>query len=408
MLTSYRRVLAVPGALAFSLAGLVARLPISMTSLGIVVLVSARTGSYRLAGSVAGAYLVGSALFAVLQGRLTDRLGQGLVLPWAVTAYTVALGALMWAVDTGWPSPWPQLLAALGGASFPQIGSCVRARWSHNLRDKVQLQTAFALEGVLDELVFVVGPILVTFLATAVDPAAGLTTAVAAGLVGSLALAAQRSTAPPAHRHAHRGASPAHMPWGVLVPLTATAVGLGVVFGGSEVATVAFADELGRKAASGPLLALLALGSMLAGFATGLVRWRWSNPVRVRAGMTTLALLLVPLPFVDGLATMGVFLFLAGFAVAPTLIAAVAWIEETVPAGRLTEGISVVTTGLYVGLAPGAALVGAVVDRSGASASYWVAVAAAAAGALAGLAPALVTSASARGGGGSSRCDTGT
>ncbi len=236
------------------------------------------------------------------------------------------------------------------------------------------------------------GPILVTVLATAIDPAAGLGTAIAAGLAGSLALAAQRATEPPASRLASRGTTAVRMPWGVLGPLFVTAVALGVVFGGSEVATVAFADELGRKVASGPLLALLALGSMLAGFASGLVRWRWSTPARVRAGMTTLAVLLVPLPFVDGLALMGLFLFLAGFAVAPTLIAAVAWIEEAVPPGRLTEGISVVTTGLYVGLAPGAALVGAVVDRHGASASYWVPVGAAVVGASAGLATALVPS----------------
>jgi MFS family permease len=392
MLTSYRRVLTVPGALAFTSAGLVARLPIAMASLGIVVLVSARTGSYQLAGSVAAAYLVGSALFAVLQGRLTDRHGQSRVLPWTVTVFTVALATLMWAVEAGWPVPWPQLLAGVAGASFPQIGSCVRARWSHNVPDKVQLQTAFALEAVLDEVVFVVGPVLVTVLATAIDPAAGLGTAIAAGLAGSLALAAQRGTEPPASRLSSRGSPAVRMPWGVLGPLFVTAVALGVVFGGSEVATVAFADELGSKVASGPLLALLALGSMLAGFASGLVRWRWSTPARVRTGMTTLAVLLVPLPFVDSLALMGLFLFLAGFAVAPTLIAAVAWIEESVPPGRLTEGISLVTTGLYVGLAPGAALVGAVVDRHGASVSYWVAVGAAVVGASAGLATALVPS----------------
>ncbi|MGH3333343.1 MAG: MFS transporter, partial [Nocardioidaceae bacterium] len=84
-----------------------------------------------------------------------------------------------------------------------------------------------------------------------------------------------------------------------------------------------------------------------------------------------------PLPFVGSFAVMGLILFLGGFAISPTLIAAVAWIEETVPASRLTEGISVLTTGLYAGLAPGAAAAGVVVDRHGASASYWVVVAAA-------------------------------
>jgi predicted MFS family arabinose efflux permease len=389
MLTPYRHVLAVPGALAFALTGLVARLPISMLSLGIVVLVSTRTGSYRLAGSVAAAYLVGNAAFAVIQGRMADRLGQSTVLPWTVLVFTGSLGLMMWSVEAGWPSPLPQALAAIGGASFPQIGSCIRARWSHNVPDKVKLQTAFALEAVLDDVVFVVGPILVTVLATTIDPAAGLGTAIVAGLVGSLALAAQRSTEPPAHRNVpHKGAA-VPMGWSVLAPLVVTAAALGVVFGGVEVSAVAFAEELGSKAASGPLLAVLALGSGLAGFATGTVEWRWSVQTRFRVGMLALAVALLPLPFIDGLALMGVGLFLVGFAVAPTLIAIMAWIEQTVPARRLTEGISMITTGLYVGLAPGAAAAGEIIDRYGASPSFWVPAAAAGAGAVLAWATAL-------------------
>ena len=73
MLTTYRRVLALPGALVFSMSGLVARLPISMVSLGIVLLVSTRTGSYALAGSVSASYLVANAVFAVFQARQVDR-----------------------------------------------------------------------------------------------------------------------------------------------------------------------------------------------------------------------------------------------------------------------------------------------------------------------------------------------
>lgn len=392
MLTPYRRVLSVPGALAFSLTGLLARLPISMLSLGIVVLVSTRTGSYRLAGAVAAAYLVGNAAFAVIQGRMTDRLGQSRVLPWTILVFTVALALLMWSVEAGWPSPLTQLFAVLGGASFPQIGSCVRARWSANVPDKAQLQTAFALEAVLDEVVFVVGPILVTTLATVLDPLAGVAAAVGAGLVGSLALSAQRRTEPPAHRQTRHERTPAPMGWAVLGPLVLGAVALGVVFGGSEVSVVAFAQELGSKATSGPLLALLALGSLLAGLVSGTITWRSSNAARYRGFMVALSLALVPLPFVKGFPAMGLSLFLAGFAVSPTLIAAVAWIEETVPARRLTEGISIMTTGLYIGLAPGAAIAGAVIDRHGASASFWVPVLAAAGGSLVALLSLLMTS----------------
>lgn len=382
MLSPYRRVLAVPGALAFSLTGLVARLPMSMLSLGIVLFVSTRTGSYRLAGVVAAAYLVGHAGFAVVQGRLADRLGQSRLLPRTILVFTVCLVGLMVAVEAEWPFPVPHLLAAVMGAAVPQIGSCVRARWSHSLTDRTLLQTAFALEAVLDEVVFVVGPILVTVLSTTVHPAAGLGTALLAGLLGTLGLAAQRSTEPPAHRGTGRHVPRGSMAWGVLGPLVLVGVMLGVVFGGAEVAVVAFTEELGVKPLSGPLLAALAVGSGLAGFVSGTIAWRSSTATRFRVGAVALAAAVLPLPFLGSLWPMAGVLFLVGLSVSPILIASVAWIEETVPARRLTEGISIVTTGLYVGLAPGAALVGTVIDRSGASASFWVVVAAGALGAL--------------------------
>ncbi|HEX6248050.1 MAG TPA: MFS transporter [Nocardioidaceae bacterium] len=392
MLTPYRRVLAVPGALAFSATGVVARLPISMVSLGIVLLVAARSGSYQLAGAVAAAYLVGNAGFAVVQGRLADRLGQSRVLPWTILVFTTSMILLMWAVEAGWRSPVPHAFAVLAGMSLPQIGSCIRARWSHVVPDKRELQTAFALEAVADEAVFMLGPVLVTVLATALHPLAGLGTAVAAGLLGTLVLAAQRSTEPPAHPR-HRGTGPREpMGWRVLGPLVVSGAMLGVLFGGSEVATVALAEELGAKAAAGPVLAVFALGSLLAGVVSGTVHWQSSNASRFRFFMVALAFAVLPLPFVDSMLLLGVVLFVAGFGVSPTLIATVAWIEETVPPRRLTEGISIITTGMYVGLAPGAAVVGVVIDRHGASAGFWVPVAAAALGAVVALGTALVRS----------------
>ena len=193
MLDTYRRVLALPGALAFSLSGLLARLPISMVSLGIVLLVSARTGSYSLAGSVSASYILANALVAIVQGRLTDRFGQRTVLPAGALVFSAALGVLMWSVETGRDPAITYVAAFLAGASIPVVGSAVRARWAHLVPDKTQLQTAFAYEAVMDEVVFMVGPTLVTLLATAVHPLAGLGTAVAAGAVGTVLFAAPDS-----------------------------------------------------------------------------------------------------------------------------------------------------------------------------------------------------------------------
>src|SRR5680860_308696 len=256
MFTPYRRVLALPGAWAFSMSGLVGRLPISMVSLGIVLLVSTRTGSYGLAGAVSAAYLISNAVFAVFQGRLADRLGQSRVLPWTALVFTVGLAMMMWAVEEGWPTPVPHVFAAISGAALPQIGSFVRTRWSYLVDDNRALQTALAFEAMVDEAVFILGPTLVTLLATGLHPLAGLVTAILAGLTGTLALAAQRRTEPPVDRADHRGVPRPAIGWRVLGPLVLSAGAIGALFGGSEVATIAFSEELGAKAMAGPLLAI--------------------------------------------------------------------------------------------------------------------------------------------------------
>lgn len=382
MLASYRAVLSRPGALPFSLAGLIGRLPISMVGLGLVLLVEDATGSYGSAGLVSAAYVLGNAALAILSGRLIDRFGQGRVLPVMVTASAVSLAATVWAVQEGFGSPIPHLFAAVAGATMPQIGSCVRARWVNLLGSDPKLHTAFSYEAVMDETVFITGPILVTALATAVDPVAGLATAIVCGLVGGWALAVQRRTEPPP-RPSHRTGGPrTPMPWRLLGVLVFCSAMLGAVFGGAEVATVAFADEQGRPAWAGPLLGLWAAGSLLAGLAYGAMRWRTTSLLRFRIAAAGLALSLVPLPFIGSFAVLAPVLLLAGFAISPTLISLTALVAEQVPASRLTEGLAVVHAGMAAGIAPGAALVGTVIDEHGASASYVVVCGAAVVGAL--------------------------
>jgi predicted MFS family arabinose efflux permease len=150
------------------------------------------------------------------------------------------------------------------------------------------------------------------------------------------------------------------------------AAAMGALFGATEVATVAFSEELGAKQVSGPLLAVWALGSLLSGLITGAVRWRADTATRFRWGALLLALSVLPLPWVGGFAAMAAVLFFAGFAISPTLIALTAWVEQDVPATRLTESMAVISTGITAGVAPGAVVAGLVIDRFGASPSYWV------------------------------------
>ncbi len=375
MLSTYRAVLGAPGAVAFTVVGLVARLPISMVGLGIVLLVSDRTGSYALAGSVSASFIVANAAVAVFVSRAVDRYGQHRVLPAAILAHGVGLVAMMAAVEAGWGTPVPQVLAALSGAAMPQVGAAVRARWGHVLRgdrDKRRLQTAYALEAVNDEMCFVVGPTLVTLLATQAHPLAGLAASLVTGVGGTLVLSTLRGSEPPAHREAGRDRPVEPLGVLVLAPMLVCSAALGVLFGGTEVATVAFTDERGSTSVSGPLLAIWALGSLIAGLVTGAMVMTRSTLVRFRRGAAALTLLMLPLPWISSVWLLAGVLFLAGFAISPTLIAAASYVEETVPSSRITEGMTVLTTGLVGGVAAGAWLSGAVVDAYGASTAYAV------------------------------------
>jgi MFS family permease len=147
---------------------------------------------------------------------------------------------------------------------------------------------------------------------------------------------------------------------------------MGGVFGSTEVVTVAFADRLGEKSVAGVLLSLWALGSLVAGFVTGAVTWRRGPAARMRIGVVAFTALMAPTPLIGSAVAMGVLLFLAGFAIAPTLIAAVSFIEQTVPPSRLTEGIAMLTTTIAAGIAPGAAVAGVVIDAHGPHAAYLV------------------------------------
>lgn len=373
VLSAYRQVLSRPGAAAFSATGFLARLPISMVTLGIVLMVSAETDSYGLAGGISAAFVIASCLAALIQGRLIDRLGQARVLLPASAMCTVSLSLLVWAVDAGYRTPLPHVFAALAGATMPAIGAAVRARWTNALDGQAERETAFALEAVVDETVYLLGPPLATALATTLFPSAGLVAAIVAGLTGTIAFASLRATEPPVHpTHTDTGAKVA-MPWGRLVPLALISLAMGGVFGSTEVVTVAFADSLGEKSVAGLLLALWAFGSLVAGVITGAVTWRRTPAARMRIGIVAFTVLMAPTPLVDSAPAMGVLLFLAGFAIAPTLIALFSAIERGVPAARLTEGIAISHTGLAAGLAPGAALAGLVIDAYGASPSYLVA-----------------------------------
>src|SRR5690606_33509396 len=190
-----------PGAAAFCLAGFVARLPIAMVGIGIVTMFSQLEGNYAVGGALSAVFALSYAVLTPLVSRAVDRYGQRRVLPTAAAVSAVATLAMLAGVRFEVPTVW-LFVCGIPAGLMPTIGAMVRARWTQLYGGTPRLRTAFALEAVVDEVCFIVGPVLSVGLSVAVFPEAGPLLGAVLLLVGTLALAALRSTEPPVQPHA--------------------------------------------------------------------------------------------------------------------------------------------------------------------------------------------------------------
>lgn len=373
--SGYRFALTRPGVRTFTSAGFVARLPVAMNALAIVLLVSNTTGSYAYAGVLSALLAVTAGLVSILTSRLADRVGQTVVVRVLAVAHSAFLVLFTVSILTDLPRVLQVLLVLAAGASTPAIGSYVRARWTHTSVDASMLRVGFAWESILDEVIFTIGPIVTTALAFAVGFASPLFLASVFVLVGSLALAASKSTEPPAHRDTVERSSI----WAVLrtpglTALVIAAIGLGIVFGTVDVGVVAFTAERGSGAFAGFVLATFAATSMVGGITYGAREWpgalRWHT--RIAAG--ALALVTIGFPLATSNVMVMIVAAFAGFSVAPALIGIFTLASRLVPRRHLTEGLTWTNSGLAVGFALGSSASGIVVDAFGARAGLTLSV----------------------------------
>ncbi|MDN3057410.1 MFS transporter [Streptomyces sp. SRF1] len=366
-LAPYRRLFAAPGALAFTLAAFVGRLPGSMLGVSTVLMIATVRDSYALAGAVSATGVAVTAVAGPLLGRLVDRYGQARVAVPAVVCYVAGATAMVLCVHLGAPA-WTLFCCAAGSSGVPSLGSMTRARWAALYRDDPAARhTANSFEQVVDELCFMAGPALAMVLCTTVLPEAGLITAAALLFTGTLLFAAQRRTEPPPGPRPARGR--ALLTPGLRVILT-TFLATGAVFGSMEVATVAAVESFGHSTASSAVLALQAAGSCAAGLVFGALPPRGTAGGRLVTGVAAMALAVLPLLAAHSLATLAPLLFLAGMATAPTMITGMTLVHRQIPAARLNEGMTTVYTGLLIGISTGAAAGGWTVDHLGATSAY--------------------------------------
>lgn len=410
MSSTYGRILRIPGAAGFSAAGLLARFPMSMTGISTILAVQSLYGSYSAAGAVAAANIVAAALGAPALARLVDERGQSKVMLPALAASGTALFGLILATSAHADLWLLMALAALAGGLSGSMGSLVRSRWTTVVTRPEDVHTAFSLEAAFDEVALIIGPVLTTALCTSsmLPVTSGWIASLSLQLIGGLWFLSQRGTEPEPHPRRRRGGAPDESPGepqegsaqdddaqphrpvlshGAAFAVLVAFLFSGALFGASDVASVAFATEAGRKSASGALLAAWSIGSLMSALIYGSRFWRWPLWKQFLAGTTALAIGASLLPLAPGLVVLGALMAITGMAIAPTITTGNNIVQATVAPSQLTEGLAWISTSLNVGVSLGSMLGGRAVDTGGSRGGYlvvavcaWFAVAATLAG----------------------------
>ncbi len=371
VLSPYTELLRIPGTLRFSSSGFVARLPLSMLGLGCILFLTLQGNSYAVAGAVSAAGALTNAFCAPVLSRYIDRYGQHRVLPFTAS-FSIAFQTVFIVLVLRDAPMWTWFLTwCLGEMFVANIGSLIRARWAYVLTESAQIRTAFAFESVVDEIIFIAGPPIATFIALGVTDYAAIVASMGLLAVGAFLLVPQRATEPPRTTVEHHEGGPALLFPGM--PIVALVyVLVGIVFGAFEVGTVAYTREYGQPEMAGILLAAYSVGSAVAGLVFGAVHLKMRLPRQFMWSMIALAIACLPLPFIHSVFLLGFIGLFTGFTVSPVLITGSALTEELVPSSRLTEGLSIVGAGIGVGFALGSVVSGIIIDAHGASPAFGV------------------------------------
>lgn len=366
----YKKLFATRGTLAFSIAGMIARMPISMMGIGIITMLSQIKESYWLAGGVAATFTLAMALIAPQISRAVDHFGQSKVLPITTGISVIATCSLVLCTYKNAPEWTLFIFAALAGF-MPSMPAMIRARWTHIYRNTSSLHTAYSLESVLDEVCFILGPPISVGLSVTLFPEAGpLMSAILLG-IGVFAFVLQKQTEPAIAHSATKIKSSALKPLTMKI-LVFSLIALGVIVGTIDVISVAFAKELGKPIAASIVLSTYAVGSCSAGLIFGVIKLKTPLAKQFFIASLATAIMTVPLLGVNDVFTLSLTVFIAGVFFAPTMIIAMNLVANIVPKDKLTEGLTWMITGLGIGVALGATIAGWCIDVYGIKTAFIV------------------------------------
>ncbi|MEU0987561.1 MFS transporter [Streptomyces sp. NPDC005953] len=368
--TGYADILKAPHAARLLAGTLIGRLPNATAHIAIVLFTRAEGGSYTLAGGLAAAYGIATAIGQPLLGRAIDLHGQPKVqLPAAVVS---ALGMVLLAVVGIGSLPLAYLAVAVAGLFTPPLEGGLRALWPSVLGRQDRVHRAYAMDAVAQEIMFTLGPLLVTVIVSVWSAAAALLVINVIGVLGALSvvLSEPSRTWRSAPRDAHwLGAlrSPG------LLALLGSFFFVGLALGSITVAGVAYADDHGRESVYGILMAALGLGALIGGTFYGARQWAGAPERRLMVLIALLALGYLPLVLTPGVVLMTVLSAVAGVFLAPAIACAFIVVDRHAPRGTVTEAFSWLVTTFGVGAAAGTAVAGPAAEWGGTDWSFAVA-----------------------------------
>jgi MFS family permease len=383
MFSAYATLFRTPGAMKFSVLALIGRMPISMDSLALIFIVVAVSDSYALAGALSAVASIVISIANPFWSRLADRIGQRKMLLRVVPLKILGLSLFIALVMNGAPV-WTWFVSIiLAELAAINTGGLVRRRWLHVLSpdksttaedetDKHVVNTAYSYEALMDEIVFIVGPITATACATSIAPAAGLIAGMILMSIGLPLFAMQRATEPPPSPVRVKDPHPPVIGIPIVQAIALATTFTGGFFGAISITVVAFAESQGQKSYSGLLLGLWASGSAVMAIINGLIKWKTSYAGRFLIFLSALTIFSIPFIFVDSLLGLAIALFFNGFAIAPLIVNAYGIVQEAVPSEQITESFTWVVAGMPLGGAISSALGGWVIDTYGAQSALWV------------------------------------
>lgn len=368
-MAKYRSVLSVPGSFRLLASALFGRLPQGMASLAILLLVRETTHSYVAAGLAVGAYTLANAACAPIQGRLVDRFGQAWVLVPSACAQASLLAGLVVAANAGAHAAILVVLAGMSGAFAPPIAPTVRALLRDVFRDPNVLDSAYALDAVLQEVIWTVGPLVVAVVIAVASPSVAVLLLGFIYVIGtSIFVRAPLARGSQRRRSAQERGSALASPdlRTLLMPVAMMGIGLG----GIEVGLPSLALHTGSRPASGVLLAVWAVGSMIGGLWYGSRQWQAPLTDRYRTLLFLAIVFSAPLIAARSIPEGLVFSLLAGLTTAPVFSCQYALVSRAVVRGTETEAFTWISAALIGGLAAGTALGGAAIAVDGVSAPF--------------------------------------